>query len=135
MRRLSKLFQHRDMLEMSTSLPTASLDTSSAFPSLADFYRYRKQRGVNLGTQNNLQSRWFITFESCQGSWFVLERWITEQPFQAASSPGQSDLDVARGSNAKEILERHWDTWITEVDWSWIADRGINAVRIPVSHP
>ena len=45
----------------------------------------------------------------------------------------QSDLDVARGINAKQILERHWDTWVTEEDWVWISERGVNTVRIPVS--
>jgi len=67
------------------------------------------------------------------GSWFVLERWITDSPFQHASQPAQSDLDVARGTNAKQILEKHWDTWITQEDWAWIAGRGINTLRIPVS--
>lgn len=79
-------------------------------------YRYRKQRGVNLG------------------SWFVLERWISEEPFRFAAAPGQSDLDVARGQNAKEVLEHHWDTWITENDWVWITERGINTVRIPIGY-
>jgi hypothetical protein len=69
------------------------------------------------------------------GSWFVLERWIADTPFAQAASPGQSDLDVAKGSHAKEILERHWDTWITRQDFEWLAARGINAVRIPVRCP
>lgn len=69
------------------------------------------------------------------GSWFVLERWIAETPFAQAAPPGQSDLDVAKGSHAKEILERHWDTWITNQDFEWLAARGINAVRIPVRCP
>ena len=63
----------------------------------------------------------------------MLERWITETPFREAEAPAQSDLDVAKGANAKEILERHWDTWITEADWAWLAEKGINTVRIPVS--
>ena len=67
------------------------------------------------------------------GSWFVLERWIADSPFQHAFQPAQSDLDIARGINAKHILERHWDTWMTEEDWVWISERGINTVRIPVS--
>ncbi|KIJ59987.1 glycoside hydrolase family 5 protein [Hydnomerulius pinastri MD-312] len=79
-------------------------------------YRCRKQRGVNLG------------------SWFVLERWIAEAPFRLAAAPGQSDLDVARGSDAKEILERHWDSWITDRDFEWLAAKGINAVRIPIGY-
>ena len=66
------------------------------------------------------------------GSWFVLERWIANTPFQHAKAPAQSDLDVALGQNAKEVLEHHWDTWITEEDFAWIAQRGLNSVRIPV---
>ncbi|KAI0765919.1 glycoside hydrolase [Trametes elegans] len=86
------------------------------FPDEQDWYRYRKQRGVNLG------------------SWFVLERWIAESPFHNAIAPGQSDLDVARGAHAREILEQHWDTWITADDWAWLAERGINTVRIPIGY-
>lgn len=69
------------------------------------------------------------------GCWFVLERWIADTPFAQAAPPGQSDLDVAKGSHAKEILERHWDSWITKQDFEWLAARGINAVRIPVRCP
>lgn len=63
----------------------------------------------------------------------MLERWIADSPYRCTAQPGQSDLDVAKGSNAREILENHWDHWITEDDWSWISQRGLNAVRIPVS--
>ncbi|KAG6908319.1 hypothetical protein DXG01_005295 [Tephrocybe rancida] len=88
--------------------PENALETS--------IYRYRKQRGVNFG------------------SWFVLERWITDQPYRFAQAPGQSDLDVARGTNARETLEHHWDNWIVEADWAWVSKRGINAVRIPIGY-
>ncbi|KAF5361892.1 hypothetical protein D9756_002033 [Leucocoprinus leucothites] len=81
-----------------------------------DLFRFRKQRGVNLG------------------SWFVLERWISDGPFRSAAQPAQSDLDVARGKNAKSILEDHWNNWITEADWAWLKDRGFNAVRIPIGY-
>lgn len=77
--------------------------------------KYRQQHGVNLG------------------SWFVLERWITPTPFAGAAAPGQSDLDVAKGSDAKARLEQHWSTWITDDDWKWIKDHGYNSVRLPVS--
>jgi glucan 1,3-beta-glucosidase len=79
--------------------------------------RYRKQRGLNLG------------------SWFVLEKWITPSPFRNAASPGESDLDIAKGKDAKAILEEHWDNWIGEEDWKWIKDKGYNSVRIPVGCP
>ncbi|KAH8108792.1 glycoside hydrolase [Phellopilus nigrolimitatus] len=77
-------------------------------------YSFRKQRGVNLG------------------SWFTLERWISDAPFRQAQHPSQSDYDVAKGPNAKEILEKHWETWITEDDWMWLSEHGINTVRIPI---
>ncbi|KAI0628657.1 glycoside hydrolase [Trametes polyzona] len=86
------------------------------FPTEQDWYRYRKQRGVNLG------------------SWFVQERWISDSPFRNAAAPAQSDLDIATGSDAKEILEHHWDTWITDADWAWLAEKGINTVRIPIGY-
>ena len=82
----------------------------------AAIQRYRKQRGVNLG------------------SWFVLERWICPQLFQTAAPPGQSDYDVARGKDAKQSLEAHWDGWIKDEDWKWIKAKGFNSVRIPVRH-
>ncbi|KAF9458536.1 glycoside hydrolase superfamily [Collybia nuda] len=78
--------------------------------------RFRKQRGVNLG------------------SWFVLEHWITDDPFRCAHVPGQSDLDVVRGADARRILEEHWDTWIRETDFAWLAQRGVNTVRIPIGY-
>lgn len=70
---------------------------------------------------------------SLLGSWFVLERWITGGPYRYAREPAQSDLDVALGEHAKDILESHWDTWIIDDDWRWIAEHGFNAVRIPAS--
>lgn len=67
------------------------------------------------------------------GSWFVLEQWITPEPFKNAAGTKQSDLDIARGKDAKAVLEHHWDTWITDEDWDWIRERGFNSVRLPVS--
>jgi hypothetical protein len=63
----------------------------------------------------------------------VLESWIADRPFREAHPPAQSDLDVARGTHAREILQDHWRNWIVESDWAWLAETGINAVRIPVS--
>lgn len=58
---------------------------------------------------------------------------MTSKPFAGAVAPGQSDLDVARGKNAKAHLEQHWDSWIGDEDWRWIKERGYNSVRLPVS--
>ena len=63
----------------------------------------------------------------------MLESWIADRPFREAHPPGQSDLDVARGTHARETLQDHWRNWIVESDWAWLAETGINTVRIPVS--
>ncbi|KAF9520403.1 glycoside hydrolase family 5 protein, partial [Hydnum rufescens UP504] len=103
-----------------------SKDTPSSFapddiwasPSISehDIYRYRKQRGINLG------------------SWFTLERWIAESPFCNTRPNCASDLDVARAQDARRILETHWDSWITEGDWQWLSAHGFNTVRIPIGY-
>ncbi|THH00439.1 hypothetical protein EW026_g2083 [Hermanssonia centrifuga] len=117
MHKLSKLFHGQSNTKAdNTQEPIGASVADFRSSAAADLFKYRRQRGVNLG------------------SWFVLERWITDAPFRSAHGPAQSDLDVARGSNAKEILEHHWDNWITEGDWTWIAERGINAVRIPIGY-
>jgi glucan 1,3-beta-glucosidase len=95
-------------------------------------YRYRKQRGVNLGKLRLNASSESKRANSGSGSWFVLERWVSESPFQGAAGSGQSDLDVAKGLHAKQVLEQHWDSWITPSDFEWLSARGINTVRIPV---
>ncbi|KAI0035415.1 glycoside hydrolase [Vararia minispora EC-137] len=111
---LKKQIQDRvppSVLISSSKIPQSPF---GAFPSQEDFYRYRKQRGVNLG------------------SWFVLEPWLTDVPYRNAVPPAESDHDVARGLDAKSTLEQHWDTWIVEEDWKWIAEHGFNSVRIPI---
>jgi glucan 1,3-beta-glucosidase len=101
------------------------------FGTETDIWRMRKQRGVNLGEISSHGDRLYI-LTLFVGSWFTLERWIAPGPFANAAGPGQADLHVAQGSNAREILEQHWDTWITDSDWQWLAQRGFNTVRIPV---
>lgn len=77
--------------------------------------RYRRQRGINLG------------------SWFTTEDWLATELYKHAADPKKSDFDLARAPNAKQLMEHHWDTWITDADWQWIKDRGFNSVRLPVS--
>ncbi|KAK7031542.1 glucan 1,3-beta-glucosidase 3 [Favolaschia claudopus] len=119
MRKFGRKLASSAMQKLSGS---SEADTSgTTFPDLhtnleRSIYRYRKQRGVNLG------------------SWFVHERWINDAPFASAAPPAQSDLDIARGENAKSILEAHWDSWVTESDMVWLAERGINTVRIPIGY-
>ncbi|KAG8922498.1 exo-1,3-beta-glucanase, partial [Tulasnella sp. 408] len=83
-------------------------------------YGERKIRGVNLG------------------GWFVLEPWVTPSIFNQTGN----DLIVDEWTYgayqprevAQPIIERHWDTWITEEDFAAIADTGLNHVRIPIPY-
>lgn len=85
-------------------------------PLEASLARYRRQRGINLG------------------SWFVTESWLSTKLYAStAVDPKGSDFDLARGKDAKAAMEHHWDTWMTDDDWHWIKQRGFNSVRLPVS--
>ncbi|RXW13139.1 hypothetical protein EST38_g12715 [Candolleomyces aberdarensis] len=53
---------------------------------------------------------------------------------KAHAHPASSDLDVAKGTNAKQLLEKHWDTWITQREWNWMASVGVNSVRLPIGY-
>ena len=56
-------------------------------------YRYRKQRGVNVGViyvlvyQPNFYSH--VTHIRHLGSWFILDRWISYIPFRSADALGR----------------------------------------------
>ncbi|KAF8597905.1 glycoside hydrolase [Ceratobasidium sp. AG-I] len=86
----------------------------------ASFFRYRKQLSVNLG------------------SWFVQENWMNPSLFKCASGPKAAELDVATGwgdsKSSRSLLEKHWDTWITEDDFAWLQQTGVNTVRIPIGY-
>ncbi|CDZ96181.1 Glycoside hydrolase, superfamily [Phaffia rhodozyma] len=88
--------------------------------SKSEIMRYRFWAGVNLG------------------SWFTLEKWISSSPFEGAAPPGGSDLDICKSGRPKEEikrkLEQHWDTWIVESDFEFLAQRGINSIRLPISY-
>ncbi|MDD5644607.1 MAG: glycoside hydrolase family 5 protein [bacterium] len=75
-----------------------------------------KIRGVNLG------------------GWLVLERWMTPSLFEGLKAPDETRFCEELGAKAEKKLKKHWETFITEKDIKWIADRGINTVRIPIAH-
>ncbi|KAF9566286.1 glycoside hydrolase [Agrocybe pediades] len=86
----------------------------------SNVYRYRQQQSVNLG------------------SWFVHESWMTQSLFTCASGPKVAEIDIATGwgspANARAVLERHWDTFITQSDFYYLSSIGINTVRLPIGY-
>jgi glucan 1,3-beta-glucosidase len=76
----------------------------------------RKIRGVNLG------------------GWLVLEKWMTPSLFSGLEAVDETTFCAELGGKAPEVLRRHWESFVTEDDFAWIAARGLNSVRIPVGH-
>ena len=70
------------------------------------------------------------------GGWFVLEPWITPSMFPADQDAVVDEYTLMQylGSNAQSTMENHWDTWITEADFTAIAKAGLNHVRIPIGY-
>ncbi len=73
-----------------------------------------KLRGVNLG------------------GWLVLEHWMTPALFAGTDAIDEHTFLQTPGARAK--LRRHHKTFITEEDFAWMQQQGINAVRIPVGY-
>lgn len=76
----------------------------------------KKLRGVNLG------------------SWLLLEKWMVPSLFEGLQATDETSWCVELGGRAEPMLKQHWNTFITSDDFAWLADIGINAVRIPVGH-
>ena len=75
-----------------------------------------KLRGVNLG------------------NWLLLEKWMKPSLFEGLEATDETTWCAELGSAAAERLRAHWNSFITYEDFAWIAERGLNAVRIPVGH-
>ncbi|OSD06598.1 glycoside hydrolase family 5 protein [Trametes coccinea BRFM310] len=102
--------------------PTSSESSSaSATPSLAPFnYGKDTVRGVNLG------------------GWFVLEPWITPSIFENTNNSDIVDEytfgQMLDSGYALDVLQNHWDTWITEDDFIAINAAGLNHVRMQLGY-
>lgn len=75
-----------------------------------------KLRGVNLG------------------GWLVLEKWMAPSVFDGLEATDETTWVAELGERADARLKQHWNTFITRDDFAWLAQVGINAVRIPVGH-
>jgi len=75
-----------------------------------------KLRGVNLG------------------SWLLLEKWMVPSLFEGLAATDETTWCAELGDRAADKLRAHWNSFITRDDFVWLAQRGINAVRIPVGH-
>lgn len=80
-------------------------------------FRFRKQRGVNLG------------------AWFVLERWLVPHLFAdlPPSVTSEASLVCTLGAErATKLLADHYDSWVTRDDLQLMRRQGFNTLRLPI---
>lgn len=75
-----------------------------------------KIRGVNLG------------------NWFCLEKWIKPELLDGCDELDELGFVTAMPEESRKRLEEHYRTYITEKDFSFMAEEGVNLVRIPVNY-
>lgn len=69
------------------------------------------------------------------GGWLVAEKWMTPQLFNGVNGKGEAALIAELGATlAARRLEAHRSSFITEADFAWLAERGIDFVRLPVGY-
>ena len=66
------------------------------------------------------------------GGWLVLEKWMTPTLF--AGTDAVDEYTFSKSQGAKQKIEQHRKTFITEEDFQWLVGQGINALRIPVGY-
>jgi glucan 1,3-beta-glucosidase len=68
------------------------------------------------------------------GGWLVLEKWMTPSLFEGLAAVDETTWCAELGREAAARLRAHWHGFITREDFAWLADVGIDAVRIPFGH-
>lgn len=88
----------------------------------ADMYRHRRQIGVNLG------------------SIFILDKQLAPPSLLSCvvRDDWESELDFLEAcmteDQAKEALEDHWSSVVSDKDFEYLASIGINSVRVPIGY-
>lgn len=68
------------------------------------------------------------------GNWLLLERWMRPKLFAGTRARDEYTLCETLGTGAEKHLLNHRDTFVTEADFVWLRERGINALRIPFGY-
>jgi glucan 1,3-beta-glucosidase len=71
------------------------------------------------------------------GSWLIQEDWMVGWLWQnngcdPNTYPGAYLLEQCLGSNAHNVISKHWASFITEDDFAQMARLNLNAVRFPI---
>jgi len=108
------------LLVLSGVLLVASINSTCLDSRLADVKAGRtKVRGGNLGS-------WFI-----QEGWMVGWLW-DNNGCNRDQNPGTYKLEQCLGGRGQQIMNNHWNTFVTEDDFKTMASYNLNAVRLPL---
>lgn len=66
------------------------------------------------------------------GGWLLLERWMTPALF--AGTTAKDEYTFMQTPGAAEKITDHHQSFMTEEDFRWLAEHGVNAVRIPIGY-
>lgn len=66
------------------------------------------------------------------GGWLLLERWMTPSVFEGTDAIDEYTFMHTPG--AREKLREHQKNFIREEDFRWLAQNGVDAIRIPVGY-
>lgn len=65
------------------------------------------------------------------GGWLVLERWMTPSLFKGSQARDELSLTLDRGA---DVIRRHRKNFISEDDFRWMSEQGIEVIRVPVGY-
>ena len=68
------------------------------------------------------------------GGWLVLEKWMTPSLFDGLAATDETTWCAELADDAAGLLRAHWSSFVTRADFEWLAQVGIDTVRIPFGH-
>lgn len=115
------LFRHiRESLLDQKITPSAPAAPPGQPPTERSIYQSRHNFGVNFGAL------------------FVLEKYIFDEMYVDGAGV---ELDAIKNSikkngvdDTKRKMENHWKTYCNDNDWSWLKEKGIQSIRIPLGY-
>ncbi len=66
------------------------------------------------------------------GGWFVLESWMTPELFEGIPNAHDETTWIINNPNAEADLIEHWETFITEEDFQYLQEHGVEYIRLPI---
>ena len=66
------------------------------------------------------------------GGWLILEKWLTPSVFRDLNA--EDEWGISQTATGRKRIQAHRKTFLTESDFAWLHDHGVNFVRLPVPY-